>query len=237
MKKLGNLLLFTLITTFVFAQSFNHSKWNNILEANVSTSGKVNYEGIKAKQGDLDAYLNSLKTNPPKSSWTKNETKAYWINAYNAFTVKLILKNWGVKSIMEINNGKAWDLEFIKIDGKNYSLNHIEHQMLRAVYKDARIHFAVNCASISCPKLSNKAFTAKNLEAHLNEMAISFINNSSKNSISEHSAQVSALFDWYKEDFTKDASLIYFLNKYSKTKLSGMAKITYKEYNWNLNNK
>jgi hypothetical protein len=140
-----------------------------------------------------------------------------------------------VKSIMNINGGKAWDLKFIKIGNKTHSLNNIEHDILREKYKDARIHFAVNCASVSCPKIRNTAFTASDMDAQLTEMAISFVNNNLKNTIKEDKINISSLFEWYKSDFTNKGSLIDFLNKYSKTKINSNAKITFKEYNWNLN--
>lgn len=214
---------------------FNHEVWNELLAKHVSEKGNVNYNGFKSDLSKLDSYLQSLSKMAPESSWTKNEKMAFWINAYNAFTVKLILDNMPLKSIMEINGGKAWDLKFIKIGSKTLSLNNIEHDILRAKYKDARIHFAVNCASISCPRLMNAAFNASDLNTQLDRMTTSFVNNSSKNTVSAGKIQISQLFNWYKDDFTKEGSVIDFLNKYSKTKINSNAKTSFKEYNWNLN--
>lgn len=240
-KKLFSGFLISAVFLLSFAgvsdNSFDHSNWDELLQKNVSATGKVNYEGFKASQKELDSYLAQLKSKTPTSSWTKNQTMAYWINAYNAFTVKLILNNYPLKSIMDINNGKAWDLSFIEMNGKSYSLNNIEHDILRAKYGDARIHFAVNCASISCPRLNNKAFTADKLEEQLEKMSRAFINNTSKNSLSADFVKISSLFNWYKGDFTKNGSVIDFINKYSTTKISSSASIQYMEYNWNLNNK
>ncbi len=241
MKKISSYFLLPAVFVLFFAgvsdNSFDHSKWNELLQKNVSSSGAVNYDGFKASQKDLDVYLGQLKSKVPNSSWNKNQAMAYWINAYNAFTVKLILNNYPLKSIMDVNNGKAWDLKFIELDGKTYSLNNIEHDILRAKYGDPRIHFAVNCASISCPKLNNTAFTPEKLETQLEAMSKSFINNSSKNSLSADFVKISSLFNWYKGDFTKNGSVIDFINKYSTTKVNSGVSIQYMDYDWNLNNK
>lgn len=230
-----SLVVFCSLSAKPPVSAFDHSMWDNLLKKYVSPNGNVNYDGFKSSMTDLDAYLHLLEDNPPTASWGEEETMAFWINAYNAYTVKLILNNYPTSSIMKINDGKAWDLSFIKIAGKQYSLNNIEHDILRAKYKDARIHFAVNCASVSCPKLRNKAFTGANLNEQLDEMSRSFINNSAKNSIASDHVKVSQLFNWYKGDFTMNGSVIDFLNKYSTTKINSGASIQYMEYNWNLN--
>lgn len=239
MKKLVFLLFLSItlvsLKAGVVEPKFDHSAWDRLLRKHVSDNGNVDYDGFKADRSQLNSYLKSLEANPPQSDWGKNETMAYWINAYNAFTVDLILRNYPLKSIMEINNGKAWDLQFISIGGKKYSLNNIEHDILRKRYQDARIHFAVNCASVSCPKLNNSAFVAEGLDGQLENMAKHFVNNSSKNSISSGSVTISKLFDWYKEDFTRSGSVIDYLNKYSTTKINESASVSFKEYNWNLN--
>jgi hypothetical protein len=239
MKKLISLFFVFSTALSVFSgvgeSSFDHSIWDQLLAKNVNSVGNVNYEGFATDKEKLTSYLTALSKNSPAESWSKNEKMAFWINAYNAFTVKLILDNMPIKSIMKINGGKAWDLKFIEIGGKTLSLNNIEHDILRAKYKDARIHFAVNCASISCPKIKNAAFTATDLDAQLTKMSISFVNNSSKNTITADKIQISNLFEWYKDDFTKEGTIIEFLNKYSKTKINSKAKISFKEYDWGLN--
>ncbi len=235
------LLLLGLFTGALYSNAgvsdseISHKTWDQLLMKHVSVSGNVNYEGFKNDKAKLQEYLNSLAKESPSESWSKNEKMAYWINAYNAFTVKLILDNMPLKSVMEINGGKAWDLKFIKIGNKTLSLNNIEHDILRAKFKDARIHFAVNCASISCPKIKNSAFNANELEKQLDQMTRSFVNNHTKNKIEAGNVKISKLFDWYKDDFTKQGSVIDFLNKYSKTKINSAAKISFMEYNWNLN--
>ena len=138
-----------------------HTVWDMMLKKHVSSTGKVDYDGFKSDP-NFERYITILESaNPNDPSWSSNDKKAFWINAYNSFTIKLILDNYPVKSIKDISS--PWDKKFITINGENYSLNQIENDILRPTYKDARIHFAVNCAAVSCPKLHNRAFTAENL--------------------------------------------------------------------------
>jgi len=210
----------------------NHASWNSLLQKNVSSSGKVNYKGFKAAKGDLQKYLDDLAANTPQSDWTRKETMAYWINAYNAYTVKLIVDNYPVKSITDLEGGKPWDKKWIKLGSKTYSLNNIENDILRPKYKDARIHFAVNCAAKSCPPLLNKAWTAGNLKSNFEKQAKAFINNSSFNSVGAGNVEISKIFEWYAVDF---GNIIEYLNKYSTTKINADGKVGYKEYDWALN--
>ncbi|MEO8116486.1 MAG: DUF547 domain-containing protein [Bacteroidota bacterium] len=212
---------------------FSHQAFENILQKYVSASGVVNYTGLKKDEASLDKYLATLSKDAPSKSWSKNASLAFWINTYNAFTIKLILKNYPEKSIQDINNGKPWDLQWINIGGKTYSLNNIENDIIRPQYKDPRIHFAVNCAAKSCPPLANKAFTENNINSMLDARAKNFIN-SNMNVISATAATVSKIFDWYKADF---GNVISFINKYSNVKLNANATIDYKNYDWSLNGK
>jgi len=211
---------------------FNHSIWDGLLKSNVSNDGSVNYSGIKTDINKLNEYLTLLSENTPETSWSKNKTKAYWINAYNAFTIKLILDNYPLGSITDLHNGKPWDVKWIELSDKAYSLNDIEHVILRPTYKDARIHFAVNCAAKSCPKVWNKAWTEENIEAALDKLTKEFIANTAANQISKDKVSISKIFDWYKEDF---GDLVQFLNKYSSTQIAPDATVSFNDYNWKLN--
>ena len=231
-------LFFSFLLIFSAHSQVAHSKWDALLKTHVSKSGTVNYKGFKTDQAKLTAYLLDLESNVPSAAWSKNETMAYWINAYNAYTVQLMVKNYPLKSIMDLKyNGKsAWDYKWIKIGTETLSLNDIEHVKLRKKYKDARIHFTVNCASFSCPVLLNSAYIATKLEAQLEAQAILFINDPKRNQISASSAKVSQLFEWYQDDFTTGGkTVIDYLNKYSKTKIKAGTNIGYMNYNWNLN--
>lgn len=215
-----------------------HDLWNNVLSKVVSDKGNVDYEELVKKSSEFNQYLELLRLNHPESNWNKNERLAYWINAYNAFTIELIINNFPVKSIMNIKDGEmsAWDIKFIKIEGRTYSLNDIEHNILRKKFNEPRIHFGVNCASYSCPRLLNKAFTSDNIDSQLNILTKEFVNDTKHNIITNQKIEVSQIFNWFKEDFTKTGTLIEYLNKYSKVKISPDAEVKFIEYNWSLNN-
>ena len=212
---------------------FNHSVWNQLLQKHVSNQGNVNYKVFKADSRQFYSYLKSLSDNPPQKSWSQDEILTYWMNVYNAFTVKLILDNYPTKSIKDING--PWSHRFIKIGAKWYTLNDVEHRIIRKM-GEPRIHFALVCAAISCPRLYNKAFTAENLEDDLSLLTRDFLNDGSKNNLSENSIKLSKIFKWYGGDFKKNGStLIDFLNQYSDVTISSKAKKSYKDYNWALN--
>jgi len=209
-----------------------HENWDQLVRKYISSSGRVNYKGFKADKAKLEAYLQELANNPPVSDWKRNEAMAYWINAYNANTIKLIVDNYPVKSIMDLHGGKAFDRKWIKIGDKIYSLNNIENDILRPRYKDARIHFAVNCAAKSCPPIHNRAWTASNLNSTLQAKAKAFVNNTQYNAIDKGSVEISKIFEWYASDF---GNIVTYLNKYAATEIKDNAKVSYKEYDWALN--
>jgi len=209
-----------------------HDAWDALLQKHVDDRGGVDYKGFLADEARLDAYLKTLSENPVQPSWPKAQQLAYWINAYNAFTVKLILNHYPVASIRDIHNGNPWDVSWIKLGGAKYSLNQIEHRIIRPQFKDARIHFAVNCAARSCPPLLNKAYNPLVLENQLQNQTRNFINHSSYNSLDEEPAKVSKIFEWYAEDF---GDLKTFLNRYAKASIPAEAEIRFRNYDWALN--
>lgn len=218
-----------------------HKLWDELTKKHVTEKGFLDYQGIIKDYSKLNKYLQQLSANHPNEKWSSNQRKAYWINAYNAFTVKLIIDNYPVKSIKDLGGSiyrinTPWDIKFIKIGDAEYHLNDLEHNILRKEWEDARIHAAVNCASVSCPRLRAGAFTADKLESQLDEQMRDFINDETKNVINEKSAKLSKLFKWFSGDFKNNApSVIAYINKYSETKLSEDADIDYLEYDWNLN--
>jgi len=212
---------------------FNHDAWNSILQQHVSIAGNVNYKGIKSNRKQLTNYITALGENMPNDSWSKQDKLAYWINAYNAMTVDLILRNYPLQSIKDIKD--PWEQRLWKLENKWYNLDEIEHQILRKM-NEPRMHFGIVCASFSCPKLQNKAFTASKLEAQLTNATKEFLSDKNRNDISENSIKLSNIFKWFKKDFEDNGSLIDFLNQYSDVKISKNAKKSYLDYNWNLNN-
>lgn len=224
------------IAAVSIANAPSHSAFDALLKKYVTSTGTVNYAGLKSEKAKLDAYLTLLSSNAPTDTWSRNQKLAYWINLYNAATIQLILKNYPVKSIMDINGGKAWDLAFVKSGSKTLSLNQIENEIIRPTFKEPRIHFAVNCAAKSCPKLLNEAFTSAKLETQLETATRKFINNRNKNKVSPDAITISKIFEWYAADFGGSAELVKYFNKYSSLKANSDANVTFMEYDWSLNN-
>lgn len=218
----------------------SHEQWSALLDKHVDDNGFVDYKGFILDSTALNDYLHLLeKGYPNEKNWTREEILAYWINAYNAYTVQLIIRNYPIESIKDIKPGVAfinsvWDVQFINIEGQELDLNNIEHNILRKM-EEPRIHFAINCASYSCPKLRNSAYTAENLNTQLDLAARDFINDPSRNNIKNGSAQLSSIFNWFTGDFTKNGSLKDFINQYSNNKIAADTPIEFMEYNWKLN--
>lgn len=224
------------------AQPPSHSIWNSLLQKHVDDKGFVGYKGIINDKAKFQEYLDLLSNTPPSDKWSKKQKMAYWINAYNAFTVKLIIDNYPVKSIKDIGSSiqipfvnTPWQYKFFKIGGEEMKLDQIEHKILRKEFDDPRIHFAIVCASYSCPRLLNQAYTADKLDDQLNKQAKYFLANKTKNEITADKLKLSKYFTWYKGDFTKNSSLIEYLNKYAPVHINKDADIEYKDYNWSLN--
>jgi hypothetical protein len=219
----------------------SHQLWNNLLQKHVESNGLVDYKGFIEDSTKLNTYLSLLSSTHPRQTWSENERIAYWINAYNAFTVKLIVDYYPVKSIKEIKKGipflnSVWDIKFIRIEGETYDLNNIEHSILRKEFSDARIHAAINCASISCPLLRGEAFVAEKLDKQLDDAMHSFINDPIRNRVKAGEAEISKIFRWFGGDFKKHAgSVRTFINQYANEKVSDKGKIAHLDYNWSLN--
>lgn len=221
----------------------SHQIWDQLVKAHVKSNGMVDYKGFIREKAKLESYLKLLSDNAPdRKTWSKNQQLAYWINAYNAFTVKLIVDNYPTKSIRDLGPKlkiplikDVWHYKFFKIGGVESSLDEIEHSIIRKEFDEPRIHFAINCASVSCPPLLNEAFVPEKLESQLQKVAITFINDPTRNKITPDAVQISSIFLWFKGDFTKKGSLVDFLNQYSKVKIKSNAKVSHLDYNWNLN--
>jgi hypothetical protein len=233
MKKIFLFFLFALgVQTIVEAQ-LDHSAFDSLLKKHVSSDGKVDYKGLSIEKAALEAYIKTLSDNTPSATSSKTDKMVFWINAYNALTLKLILSNLPLKTITALDKGKTWDVRRFKIGDKTLSLNDIENTILRPM-GDARIHFAINCAAKSCPPLLNAAFTSETLEAKLEARTISFVNNPKAVAQTATGLKVAKIFDWYGKDFTP--SVVVFINKYAKKKAAKTAKLEYFEYDWSLNN-
>lgn len=229
----------------------DHQLFTSVLQTYVK-NGLVDYKGL-TQDKHLDKYLNQLsETNPDKLS--RNEKLAFWINAYNAFTIQVVRDNYPIKSITDLHTGgkiigyllgkTVWDKEFITINKKKYSLNNIEHNILRKM-NEPRIHFAIVCASISCPELLNEAYEAEKIETQLENQTRKFLNDKSRNHFDKKKrvANISEIFNWFGEDFGKsDENILKFISKYLQADIAtdinaniSRWKISFNDYNWNLN--
>ena len=215
------------------AINVDHDDWDKLLKKYVNTNGFVDYKGFQKDRDKVDAYLKTLADLDPNNDWSVQELLAYYINLYNAATVQLILENYPVKSIQDIDN--AFTKAFVKIGDRELSLGGIENGVLRKM-NEPRIHFAINCASYSCPKLLNEAFTAAKINEQLEEVTVGFINGD-KNDISKMNPKLSKIFDWYGSDFKIDGkkNIIGYINQYSETKIDAGTTYTFKDYDWSLN--
>ena len=213
----------------------DHSAWDALLKEHVDFDGMVDYKGFKVDIDKVNNYVNFLGKNIPDKNWSYEELLAYYINVYNANTIKLVLDNYPVKSIKDIDATISPFLKkFIKIGEKDFSLADIEKGILQKM-KEPRIHFAINCASFSCPKLMRDAYTAENVNELMEQAAEEFIN-SEKNELSPNSVKLSEIFKWYKDDFLlKSPSIIEYINQYSEIEISADASVDYIQYNWDLN--
>jgi len=191
-----------------------YSLWAKVLKAYVNDQGKVDYKGLIENRAEFDQFIKQIE-GADISSMSAVEKKNFWINAYNAITLKVIMDNYPTKSIRHINFGLVWKVPR-KAAGEKYSLGHIEHKILRPL-GDPRIHFAINCASIGCPKLPNKPFYSRQLDKQLDDEAKRFILDLKKVKLDRENniLYYSEIFDWFEEDFLAvNDSILSYIKKY-----------------------
>lgn len=227
------------------SDAIDHSVWDELLVKYVKPSNdsvnRVDYAALKkADAATLTQYLAAMQ-NIAIDKYPKNEQFAFWVNLYNAATVDVILKNYPLESIKDIGllGQGPWKDKALKVSGKDLSLDDIEHGILRPVWKDVRIHYAVNCASIGCPNLAGKAYTADKLEEMLDEAARAYINHPRGFARVDGALVASSIFDWYVDDWGDQTAVLDHARKYAseKTKMTlGTAtEIDSHDYNWSLN--
>lgn len=220
-------------TTANSSVNVDHAKWDTLLKKYINQEGLVDYEGFQNDRAALNSYLDQLASLEPNDDWSVQELLAYYINLYNAATVNLMLDNPNAKSIKDVDS--PWTKNIARVGNTKLSLAGIENGVLRKM-NEPRIHFAVNCASISCPPLLREAYTAGLINEQLDRATREFIN-SKENNISKTKAELSSIFDFYTKDFYRggNESLIPYINKYSKVKVNADAAISFLPYDWNLN--
>lgn len=231
-----------------------HTLMTEVLAA--STSGdRVDYLALRQEPAALDRYLASLRAVDPKvmKQWSEDERFAFWINAYNGYTLQLVRDHYPVKGIKSIGGilTSVWDKAFIPMNGhhpkgknKKLSLNHIEHDILRPLFRDARVHAAINCASLSCPPLRNEAYVAARLDEQLDEQVRAWLADPGRNRFDEKAGRMhlSKIFDWFAKDFRRDGGSVQgWIAKYAPAEVAGWLKqteevrVSYLDYSWKLN--
>ena len=245
-------LVLIILTGSAFSQ-IRRQDFTEILQEYV-LDGKVNYKQL-CQDARLTAYLQKLSRTNPDTIRSDADRLAFWLNAYNAFTLKIICDNYPVKSINDLHfgglvvgtivNKTVWDKEFITINGQAVSLNHIEHDIIRKAFKEPRAHFALVCASISCPPLRSEAFEGFKLEQQLTDQGRVYLNNGRENRFDKERriAYLSKILDWYAGDFGRnDAEVLLYVARFLPGELAldikeniRKWKIKYTDYAWGLN--
>lgn len=205
-----------------------------LLQNHVSAEGTVNYKAIKSDP-TFERCISTFRNMAPEDSWSKVKKMSFWINVYNVFTIKLMVDNYPLESIRDLK--EPWHKKFIELKGVKYSLDQIENEILRPTFNDPRIHFAINCASVSCPRLNNRAFFDTSLDRMLDQLTRDFLSDKSKNKIGPKEYELSPIFDWFSSDFEKAGGVVKFINRFSKIKIPADATPTFLEYDWGINGK
>lgn len=244
------LAAFSLTSLSGFAQDggfdHTHAAFTSVLQSHVKNE-KVNYAALKASPDALGSYLASLAAVKEGTfkSWSKDQRLAFLINLYNAATIKLVVDHYPVNSIKDIGSflKGPWDQPVVHVFGQTVTLNHIEHDIIRAKYDEPRAHFALVCASIGCPPLRAEAFDAARLNEQLNDQGKLFFATTTKNRVDAKVGvlYLSPIFKWFTKDFTTKSGSVEkfvapFFNEADKAAiLSGKLDIEYTEYSWSLN--
>ncbi|WP_457653143.1 DUF547 domain-containing protein [Rhodocaloribacter sp.] len=234
--------------------AFDHNRLDAILAAFVDERGRVDYAGLK-RSGALDPYLASLDAATPEAM-PPRERLAFWINVYNAWTLRLILDHHPVASIKRITPvrlpglglylpklNSPWEYRIVRAGGRRLTLNEVEHGIIRKAFDEPRIHFALVCAARSCPKLRREAYTGARLDAQLDDQARDFLHDPAKNRIPDAPGliRLSPIFRWFRRDFARDErGLQAFLTPYFEGDVRerlrrGDYRVRYLRYDWRLN--
>lgn len=228
----------------------DHGVWDRFLQQQVIVGAdgihRIAYGKVPAAQRTaLKAYLVALQAERVRSL-SRAEQRAYWINLYNAATVDIVLAHYPVDSILKISISPGlfvrgpWGAKRLRVENEALSLDDIEHRILRPIWKDPRTHYAVNCASLGCPNLATRAYTAATMESLLDQGAREFINHSRGAQVRDGRLTVSSIYRWFAEDFgNTDAGVLAHLRRYADPALTqslrGITRIDDAAYDWTLN--
>ncbi|MBX9600068.1 MAG: DUF547 domain-containing protein [Bryobacteraceae bacterium] len=226
------------------AQPFDHSAWDRVLRTCVNAAGEVDYARLKSTPADLNEYVRALRESSPRNRPamfpTRNAELAYWINAYNAFITEGVVRAYPTSGVLKIGliPFRFFTTKDYTAGGRRMSLKFLEDEIIRAKYKEPRIHFAIVCASLSCPKLAPRAYTEENLEQMLEAQTRQFFAERRNLEIAGDRVIVSKLLDWYKGDFPP---ILELLNRYApeprRRALQAIRapRVEYRGYDWSIN--
>lgn len=227
----------------------SHASWQRFLNS-FAKDGLVDYSAVKKDSSVLDRYLTQVKSvsQAEYDVWSDNQKVSFWLNVYNALTVKTVVAHYPIQksllnsvlypanSIQQISN--VWDNSLISIMGKALSLNFIEHKILRADFKEPRVHFALVCASIGCPSLRDESYVAAKLDKQLDDQTVVFFKDPIKNRFDSESNKLylSPIFKWFKDDFGGKQGILSFAAQYFPVKFSvDSVRLRWLGYDWTLN--
>lgn len=248
--------IIAIISHSAFAYDHTYKSYDEILKQTVVVNGhqsSVDYAKLKSDTSKLDEFISDIESlgKDEFDTWSREQQMAFLINAYNALTIKLILDNYpeitSIKDLGGLFLNSPWDKKLFTLFSRETTLNFIEHQLLRKLYKDSRVHFVLVCASKSCPPLRNEAYLANNLEQQLDDATINFMRDPERNRFNaeENKIEISKIFKWYKKDFTATTGS---LNTYiaplmtddERQKMlltNNDTEIKFLDYDWSLNDK
>ena len=234
-----------LIATRVAAFDHGHKPWDGLLKKHVvliegGNASQLSYRGIGQERAALKDYLQELSrvSEAQFNGWTAAEQFAFLVNAYNAYTVEKILTRYpDIRSIWDFGKffGNPFRDEFFTLLGRSMSLDGIEHGILRKRYRDPRVHYAVNCASVGCPMLREEAYVAARLDAQLEEQARRFLSDSTRNRFRDGRLEVSKIFDWYQEDFEPREQYFARYAGVLGMPRGASPRLVFLDYDWSLN--
>jgi hypothetical protein len=248
----ARLIVAAVLSLPLAAAAFDHGAWDALLKKHVvlqesGNSSQLRYAGMVGDRTALKAYLDSLSRVHEKqfAAWPREDQMAFLINAYNAFTVEKILQRYpDIGSIWDFGKlfGNPFKDPFFVLLGERRTLDWIEHERLRGNYRDPRVHYAVNCASVGCPMLREEAYAGARLERQLEAQARRFLADRSRNRLRQGALEVSKIFDWFKEDFeplepyfARYADLLSDDRKAREAITGGKVRVRFLDYDWTLN--
>ncbi len=231
-------------------ESIDHTPWDNLLSRHVRTSDQgvnlVDYHGFSTGDRTMLADYITILSGVPISQFNRDQQLAYWVNLYNALTVRVVLDHYPVESIRDIDISPGlfatgpWDKKLISIEGENLTLNDIEHRIMRPIWRDPRIHYVVNCASIGCPNLRHRAYSGTEIDTALDRAATAYVNDPRGVSVVDGKVSVSKIYDWFIEDFGgSEGMVLRHLQRYAApelaARLEAIGKLSDVHYDWSIN--